>query len=183
MIRRFFATGLLLALVACAPLATRRDAPAYDFIGRVLVSYDARAFSSGLRWVHRPGSEEIWLLSPLGQTLAYITDGPGGAAITGPDQQVYRASSVEALTQRALGWELPVPRLQYWVRGMAYPHSTTAWEERDSSDRLLGLKQDGWDVKLEYDITDDTRRQPRRIELRSENLRIRLVIDTWRESP
>lgn len=183
MIRRLLATGLALALVACAPLAQRRDAPSYDFLGRVLVSYDSRAFSSGLRWVHKPGSEEIWLLSPLGQALAYITDGPGGATLTGPDQQVYRASSVEALTLRALGWELPVPRLQYWVRGEAYPHSTATWQERDSANRLLGLKQDGWDVKLEYDGTDDTRRQPRRVELRSATARIRLIIDTWRDAP
>jgi outer membrane lipoprotein LolB len=181
MIPRLAAALALVLLGACAALGPKvHDAPPYDLLGRVLVSYEGRAFTSNLRWVHRPGEDEIWLLSPLGQTLAYITDGAEGASITGVDRQIYRASSVESLTQRALGWEMPVPRLRYWVLGEVYPGSEASWLERDASDRLLGFKQDGWSVRFDYDVADP-RRQPRRVEIDTGAVRIRLVIDTWRD--
>ena len=52
------------ALLAPAPLPP--PAPAFDLIGRVAVTYDGHAFSSGMRWQHTQERDELWLLTPAG---------------------------------------------------------------------------------------------------------------------
>ena len=96
-------------------------APAFDLLGRVAVNYDGRAFSYGVRWTHERAGDEIWLLTPVGQTIAHIAATPSGATLTGADRKQIEADDVESLTRRGLGWELPLSRLAWWVRGEIVP--------------------------------------------------------------
>ncbi|MEK6594436.1 MAG: lipoprotein insertase outer membrane protein LolB [Pseudomonadota bacterium] len=183
--------GALLALLlaACAALAPdqRADVPPaapFDLLGRVSVSYDGRAFSSNVRWQHTAQSDEIWLMSPVGQTLAHIIHAADGAVLTAADRQQYQASSVESLTRRALGWELPLARLQYWVRGLAAPDSVPDSFERDAAQRPAALAQDGWRIAYINYPPDQQGGLPRRLDLARGSQAIRLVIDDWRgETP
>lgn len=181
---RSAALTVSLAVAACATLppdAAFPTAPTpFDLSGRVLVSYDGRAFSSSVRWQHVPGRDEIWLLSPVGQTLAHIVNEADGAALTGADQKQYRAASVEHLTRQALGWELPLARLQYWVRGEVAPGSEPAVVERDASQQLARFEQDGWRISIANYPQEEHGGLPRRVELASGSHEIRLVIDGWR---
>ncbi len=176
------AAGALLA--ACAALAPSPEVPRapvrFDLLGRVAVTYDGRAFSSNVRWLHAPERDEIWLLTPTGQTLAYIVDDAGGATLTGTDQKQYRARNVESLTRQALGWELPLTRLGYWVRGEAAPGAVPADAERDERSRLAALTQDGWRIAFAHYPPGEQGGLPRRLDLASGANEIRLVIDGWR---
>jgi outer membrane lipoprotein LolB len=134
-----------------------------------------------MRWQHAPDRDEIWLLTPLGQALAHIVDDAEGAVYTGSDRRQYRARDVEALTRRTLGWELPVARLAWWVRGDSAADGVIAEVERDPQNRLLRLRQDGWDITYVYRSQDSADSLPQRLDLRSESQSIRLVIDTWRQ--
>ena len=179
---RAAALGAVLGLAGCAALAPPppgSDTP-FDIVGRVAVNFDGRAFTSNLRWRHAAGGEEVWLSTPLGQTVAHIQSGGGEATLTTADQQRYRAASVEALTQRALGWELPLSRLTWWVRGEAVPGSAPAMQ-RDQRSRLTLLDQDGWRIAYENYPPDEHGGLPRRLDLKSGGQEIRLLIDGWRE--
>ena len=177
------ALAVAFAAAACATPGLPPPAPsAFDLSGRVLVGYDGRAFSSGLRWQHVPHRDEIWLLTPLGQALAHIVSTDEGATVTGADRNQYQGADAEALTRQALGWELPLTRLQYWVRGEVAPGSAPRNVQRDPEGRLTGLVQDEWHITLEYP-EGEFRRLPRRVELRRANESIRLVIDAWRSEP
>jgi len=173
------------ALAGCAALEPARPvlprAPVFDLVGRVAVTHDGRPFSSGVRWQHAAERDEIWLLTPLGQALAHIVDDAEGAVYTGSDRRQYRARDVEALTRRTLGWELPVARLAWWVRGDSAADGVIAEVERDPQNRLLRLRQDGWDITYVYRSQDSADSLPQRLDLRSESQSIRLVIDTWRQ--
>lgn len=173
------------AAAACATPGLPPPAPAaFDLSGRVLVSSDGRAFSSGLRWEHVPARDELWLLTPLGQALAHIVSTAEGATVTGADRRQYQGADVEALTRQALGWELPLTRLQYWVRGQVAPGSAPRNVQRDPEGRLTGLVQEGWRISLEYPAAGDFAGLPRRAELRREGSEsIRLVVDAWRSAP
>lgn len=174
-----------LLLSACAALAPQPRTPAatpFDLLGRVLVSYDGRAFSSNVRWQHTAQGDEIWLMSPAGQTLAHIIRADDGAVLTAADQQQYRASSVESLTRRALGWELPLDRLQHWVRGQAAPGSVPDVLERDAGQRPAVLVQDGWRIAYVNYPPEQHDGLPRRLDLASGAQSIRLVIDDWRST-
>ncbi len=182
------ALAACLWISACASFAPQPRTPAaraepFDLLGRVLVRYDGRAFSSNLRWQHAARDDEIWLMTPALQTLAHIVDAPGGATLTAADQTQYHAASVEALTRRALAWELPLGRLQFWVRGRPAPGSDPTGAERDADNRYARFSQDGWRVTLEYFARDEHRGLPRRLELAGAGQEIRLVIDSWRAAP
>lgn len=177
------AGALLAAGCSTAPVGTpTSDTPSapFDLSGRVLVSYDGRAFSSSFRWLHAPGRDEIWLSSPLGQTLAHIANDGDGAILTAADQRQYRAASIERITREALGWELPVARLMHWVRGDIAPGSTPHAVVRADDQRLVQLEQDGWRIALTYFPRPEYAGLPRRLELVGGSHQIRLVIDTWR---
>jgi outer membrane lipoprotein LolB len=165
------------ALEPARPVLPR--APAFDLVGRVVVAHDGRPFSSGVRWQHAAERDEIWLLTPLGQARAHIVEDAEGAVFTGSDRRQYRARDVEALTRRTLGWELPVARLAWWVRGDIAADSVIAEAERDPQGRLLRLQQDGWDITYVYRSRDRADSLPQRLDLKSESQSIRLVIDTW----
>lgn len=176
------AAVVALAVTACStvlPAVPQYSAP-FDLTGRVRVNYDGRAFSSALRWQHAPERAEIWLLTPVGQALAHIVSVAEGATFTGADRRQIQAASVEALTLEALGWELPLTRLQYWVRGEIAPGSVPDLVERDAGKRLERLGQDGWRIAFTNHPENEHGGLPRRLDLVRGTHEIRFVIDSWR---
>ncbi len=173
-----------LGLSGCAsvqplPQNAGRAAP-FDVLGRVLVHYDGRAFSANVRWMHAADADEIWLLTPTGQALAQMREDGEGATLTGADKSQYRASRVESLTKQALGWELPVARLQHWIRGTPVPNSPAEITERDAAGKVRQLAQDGWKITYDYYPPAENEGLPRRMEVVGATQTLRLVIDTWR---
>jgi hypothetical protein len=59
---------------------------------------------------------ELDVLSPFGQTLAHAVASPAGAMIETSDGVRHEADSPDALTERVLGWRIPVGRLPDWLR-------------------------------------------------------------------
>src|SRR5688500_6414111 len=155
----------LAALAACSavPLAPR-DARPFDLLGRALVTYSGGAVTANVRWTHDSERDEIWLMTPTGQTLAHIVDSPSGAVLTRADQQQYRAGSVEALTRQALGWALPLNLLQYWVRGMPAPGTSATALERGADGRPAAFTQHGWRVALTYHTEGELAAKVRRVD-------------------
>jgi outer membrane lipoprotein LolB len=178
---RALALAVVFLLGACAavPLAPRNPQP-FDLLGRVLVKYSGGAVTANLRWEHAAGQDQIWIMTPTGQTLAYIVDSAEGATLTRADQKQYRASSVEELTRQALGWPLPLALLQYWVRGEAAPGSQPSAAEYGADRQLAKLEQRGWRVAFVYNEETEVRGRVRRLDLEDGANEIRLVIDTWR---
>jgi len=184
-VARLLAAGAATLLCAgCAmmfnPGASVPAAEPFDILGRMLASNDGRSFSANFRWRHGVADNEIWLMSPVGQTLAYITADAGGATLTAADQREYHAMSVEGLTLQALGWPLPLAQLQHWIRGATVPGSATQAVNRDTRGRLLLLEQEGWRIRYVYPETGDGI-LPRQLELTQGGQRIRMVIDEWRD--
>lgn len=180
-LRALLAATAFLALAACAAFAPRANVPDFDVLGRVFVGYEGPSFSSNLRWNHVGGEDQIWLMSPLGQTLAYIEDRATGASLTSADQQHYYAGSVESLTRRALGWSLPLAQLRYWVRGEEVPGVASEGVQRAADGRLLELTQAGWKITFTPPAQHVPNRLPQRLQLTNGSQQIRLVIDEWRE--
>lgn len=179
---RALAVSALIALLpGCASIAVApRTAQPFDLLGRVLVTYSGGALTANLRWEHDREQDQIWLMTPTGQTLAYIVDSGDGATLTRADQRQYRAGSVEALTRQALGWSLPLSYLQYWVRGEPAP-GVQGELERASNGRLTALSQGGWRVALNHYADGAMAGRVRRLDLNDGANEIRLVIDTWRD--
>jgi outer membrane lipoprotein LolB len=174
--------GALLALVAllggCALAPTLPETPppeGFALLGRVGVRYAGEGFSGGLRWVHEVGRDVLDIMSPLGQTLARVEQTASEARLDDGKRTLTAADAAE-LTEKALGWPLPLAGMPYWVAGQPRPGAEYV-EERDAAARLTHLIQDGWDIRYENYLEGSTR--PQRLVFRRGEIEIRLLIDQW----
>ena len=174
-----------LLLAGCAAMQ-EQPAPvalvckAFYLSGRVSVKYGAEAASGTITWQHDAASDDLLFSTPLGQGVARIVRRDSLASLTTADQKVYQAADVETLIEQVLGWRLPLVGLPDWVRGRADP-GAQAQSRLDSSQRLVELRQSGWQVEfLDYKVDTGL---PARLRLRREDMEIRLVIDEWRAAP
>ena len=151
--------------------------------GRLAVRFGEQSLAGGISWTHSIARDEVGLASPLGNRLALIVRDSTGVVLTNAGGEQVRAADTEGLTERTLGWRLPLSGLTDWVRARAAPVETAgaADGKRDAAQRWLRLSQSGWVIDFSYQ--DDTARLPRRLILgfpaAEKPLEIRLVIDRW----
>lgn len=160
-----------------APVASQPPG-AFDLTGRIAVKYRDQSSSGNLRWQHRESSDDMVLLSPLGQTVTQITRDSNGVTLIDQAHKTHRAADAETLTGKLLGWRLPLSGLIYWVVGQPDP-SLPYRVERDAQQYPMQLMQDGWQVNYSAWQTVDGQGLPRKITLQREDLKIRLVVDEW----
>lgn len=178
--------GVAVAIVAlvvgaCSTLPKPQPAPsgARSVDGRISVRYKdlesgkEDALSGRFAWVANGSSIDLSLLDPLGQTVAFIQSTPDRSTITFRDGRKVEGESPEELTQRTLGYAVPLRGLAAWLDGQPQPGSPST---RLDDGRL---KQDGW--TLRFAAPDDGTTLPRRIDLYypgpPAEIEIRLVVD------
>ena len=178
------ATVLILAGCATTPPAPQPLArPAqiehasFALNGRIAVNHDGKRSSSNVRWTHHPMDDEILLLAPLGQTMARIRRDEQGVVLDTSDKH-YTAEDTEELTQRVLGWHLPLDGLQYWVLALPAPGSE-AGIERDANGQVSVMHQDGWEIRYTRYAAQAPDSLPLRMSLQREGMELQLLVDEW----
>lgn len=150
----------------------------FELSGRVAVQVDGEGSSARIKWSHRGDVDAVDVYTPVGSIIAVILVSPRTGAVLETKDQVYEADSVEALTQRVLGWRLPLDGLKYWARGKVNPLAAIdEMASRDAQQRLTYLEQDGWKITFESYTIDSIR--PRVIRLEFQDIKIRFVLDKW----
>ncbi|HLY96037.1 MAG: lipoprotein insertase outer membrane protein LolB [Sideroxydans sp.] len=172
----------LLGGCAIAPVAVQRpaqpDAP-FAFNGRVAVKQGELHDSAGMRWVHRAEEDEILLLAPLGQTVARIHRTDGEATLDASGKH-YAAQDMESLMQQALGWQLPLSGLRYWVNALPAPEGEFTMEH-DANGQLSLLRQQGWEISYSRYAALTPDALPLRLKLQREGVEVLLLIDEWED--
>jgi outer membrane lipoprotein LolB len=177
-----FAFVLLLSACASAPVSLQqRPAQAetlpFAFNGRVAIKHNGERSSAGLRWTHRGVEDEILLLAPLGQTVARIFADSEGVLLEASGKK-YFEQDAESLTERVLGWHLPLSGLRYWL--MALPASgSEAVIERSENGQIKMIRQDGWEINYTKYATDGVDSLPLRLALQRDGMEMKLFIDEW----
>lgn len=150
----------------------------FELSGRVAVRVDGEGSSARIKWSHRGDVDAVDIYTPVGSIIAVILVSPRTGAVLETKDQVYEAPSVEALTERVLGWRLPLDSLKYWARGQVNPQvAIEKMSSKDTRQRLTYLEQEGWKVTFERYHEESMR--PRVIRLEFQDLKIRFVLDEW----
>ena len=176
---------ILLLLSGCASQSVairpvQSESASFAMNARISIKHNGTRDSAGLRWVHQAQSDEILLLTPLGQTAARIYRDDGQATLDNGDKH-YSDTDVESLMMQVLGWRLQLDGLHRWILGMAAENG--ALLERDALGRLTVLHQDGWEVRYQKYADDKVDSLPARLQLSRENLQVVLLIDEWEWNP
>ena len=146
--------------------------------GRIAVQYDGRGYSGQMHWHKQGESQKISLKTPLGNTLADISEDQQGVTLLTSDGKQYRAQDASALTERIMGWPLPMSDMHDWVLGRPSTGqlSNQQWDEEGRLNTFQQVEYANYQSVAQYSL-------PTRLTLRHEKIYLRLVIDDWKLSP
>jgi outer membrane lipoprotein LolB len=159
-------------------LATLANIKAFSLKGRLGVVTNPRGFSGSIDWQHQTETDNVDVYSPLGGKVANITKTPIEVTLTTQDGRVLSAADAETLTERTMGFRLPLTGLSDWAVGRPTASKIDAVSS-DAQGRLLTLKQDGWDISYENYAANNGVDLPGKIVLKSEKVNLKLLVENW----
>jgi outer membrane lipoprotein LolB len=155
--------------------------------GRISIQYQENEQEQSLHgnfdWYQNSDDIAIELSSPLGQTIANITQNKGGASITEAKKPPRTAKDIEQLLRETVGWTIPVQSLRSWLQGF----DTTASQHYApiaTTDNHI-ITSSGWQIRYASWQEIESITLPKRIDLtrttqQMGELKIRIVIDEWK---
>ena len=149
-------------LAACAQVEIKPPEGPLEFslAGRIAARYGGESFTGNIAWRHARGGDELLISTPTGQGVAQIVRQGEAVLLKTAEPREYRDNDAEALTERVLGFRIPIDGLADWVQGKPSPQ----------------LEGRGW--KVEYQGYDAERR-PTRMRLTYQGIELRLTISQW----
>lgn len=150
----------------------------WNIQGRIAVTAGNRGGSASMYWKQANQNYLIELFGPLGAGAVYLQGSPGQILLTSSRGQRAQAQSAEQLLQQEFGWQIPVTRLYFWVRGIPAPRSlsTTLFNQQG---QLAQINQGGWQIQyLTYNSVNGMQ-LPQHMILTGQGIVVRLIIDHW----
>ncbi len=175
-LRRVLRLAAILGLAGCAelPFVLPASEVEFELSGRIALRYRDEASSGNIAWRHGLSGDEMWITTPLGQTVARIVREGDAVTLTDAEAREYRAADAETLTEQVLGFRIPLGGLADWVRARAAPGPSES--RLDGASRLTELSQSGWRIEyLEY-----RGERPYRMRLLYPGIELRLAIAEWK---
>ena len=167
---------LALVLCACAPVQLKPPSTVeFDLAGRIAARHGNDAFTGNLAWRHATSGDEMLISTPLGQGVARIVREGEAVQLTTAEGKQYSAPDAESLTERTLGFRLPLEGMADWVQGRASA-DTPARVDQGPDGRLRALEQRGW--KVEYQQYEGAR--PSLMRLTYPGVELRVAISQWK---
>jgi outer membrane lipoprotein LolB len=150
--------------------------------GRLAVNADGKGYSGSIAWVHQADADVIDVYTPLGSKIAHIHKTKTLVTLSNAKGESVSAQDTESLTEKTLGWRLPLNGLSDWAVGRPTQAPITQ-QQWDSEGKLTLLEQQGW--KIEYPQYAESLgvSLPQKITLRNQNILLKLVIEQWATVP
>jgi outer membrane lipoprotein LolB len=142
--------------------------------GRVSVHQEEENFSGQFQWVSSDGVDDILLSDPLGQGVAKIMRNAQETMLQLPDGRKEAAPDADALTEKLLGFRLPLGGMSYWINARPDPSSPNQLVYNEHH-LVARIQQDGW--KIDYLSYEDER--PKKLLITRQALEIKLIVDHW----
>ena len=108
----------------------------------------------------------------------YITGRPGEVVLVQEGKAPLRAATPEDLELEQLGYDLPVAKLRYWIKGVPAPEGRST-PSFNAENHLIALEQDGWTVQYLGYTNYATESLPTRIRIEKPPLRLDFVRLDW----
>jgi len=195
---RYYATLLLLMLLsACSTIRpVEVDQPArvhlyetkfdrlaifsdWNMVGRLGVSNSEDGGSGHLSWRKNSSDSQMDFHGALGRGAWSLEADETGAQLKLADGTIHRAESIDLLVWKQVGWEIPVDKLSWWVRGLVAPGE---YQGRliDDQGNLSELVQNGWTIEYyRYRVIAGIS-LPVKLVARQADWKVKLAISEWK---
>lgn len=158
-----------------------------DLDGRLSVNYqkdgNRESMTVNFDWAQAPGRVDVTIANPLGQTVATIEVTPQAATLTQAGRAPVTEADVDTLSQRTLGWPLPVSGLRDWLQGYAVDAQGQRFSASPARNEVV--TRDGWRLRfVEWQDPNAAQPAPRVIHATRaavgdiQDLEIRIVINS-----
>lgn len=178
-----FALVSLTFLTSCAIKSPRHDAlPSlnqWQVKGRLAVRTEEQAFSGNLHWTKNKDKQEFNLFGPFGKLYAALKEDSNGAELYLDGKGKRLAVNADVLIKEALGVDLPLSFLFYWVQGRPIP-KTPGEFKLDSRGRLESLKFRDWNVEYHNYQYYGSRMLPSKIRIERPGQLLKLSLRDWK---
>jgi outer membrane lipoprotein LolB len=159
--RAAWALAALLAACTSAEIRPDLSRPEFELVGRMSASFRDERVIGNLNWRHARDGDDMVISTPLGQGLARILRQGEAVSLVTANGREYRAADTELLTERVLGFRLPLEGLADWVRGRSAP----------------ALESRGWKIDIQQ---RDAERRPVLLHLTYPGIELRLAVSEWK---
>ena len=172
------ATAIVLTLLAACqttPIkpstwqAGSRDALNFNASGRLAVKQNDKGSYANFDWDSNGKMQQLSVNTPLGNTVGELCQDSSGVVATASNGETYQAATANELSERLMGFAIPVESLDLWAHGYYadnQPHTV------DEQGRLL---QAGW--KIERQVGGEG--HPRILVLDNQQVSIRLAFNDY----
>ena len=146
--------------------------------GRLALSNGRDGGSGRLTWQQTPKQADLNFIGALGRGSWRLQVTDEVAELEAAETGLLRASNVETLVRKQLGWEIPFDSMRYWVLGMLDPGRQGS-DSYDKRGRLLRLRQAGWLVEYHGWIEVESIWLPRKVTASQDDNRVRILVKKW----
>lgn len=120
----------------------------FELQGKIGVKTPKQSGSAFYTWSQDKDDFNIQLNGILGIGKTIIEGKFGEVTLNSSKTGLISAENPEELLEKATGWVAPITHIISWVQ--AYPATENAQIQRDSSQRISQLIEDGWTVDFSY---------------------------------
>ena len=150
----------------------------WEFAGRIGVSAGTEGFNGKLWWRQDGTVFRARISGPLGVGTIFINGDRRGLTLTDRDGNITELDDAEAELRERYGWTIPVGSLRFWALGIPDP-SLPAQEQVNNDALLTEVVQEHWHVTVSQYAIGGGQQMPRRLTAVNDDLKVRLVIDSW----
>lgn len=155
----------------------------YQLTAAVSVKSPTDNVSGSLNWQQRDRDYQAHLTNLLGFTVFKLATTAQGVLVE-VDGQTHQAQDASALLDYLSGWSLPIEEMQLWLKGLPGPSSEDL--QYDAMGRLthftlLDSQQRRWQVSYS-EFFPDALSLPKKMQLQSQDTRLKLAIKGWQLS-
>lgn len=150
----------------------------FRFTGRIAVASGSEGFSGGLDWQQNAAHSTLQLRGPLGAASVQAEFDERDLSLRLSDGRELNGTFARTALAGALGFDVPLASLAYWLRGCDDPQFT-ATTSLDEQNRLATLTQQGWQISYEAYQRHGALWLPQRLTLRRDSVRLRVLIQAW----
>lgn len=147
--------------------------------GRAAIAAYDEGWNANVFWQQQNEKMDVRFSGPLGMGSAAISGTPQVLTVETAEGETFTTTDPETDLYWHLGWTAPLDRMRYWVLGLPGPGPVLK-QELDGAGRLIRLQQGGWTVDYaDFLALPGGKSLPRKLEMRRDGVRIRLVVSGW----
>lgn len=150
--------------------------------GRAAIRVPDESGTVSVDWRQSGERYRLDMRGTLGAGAMRLEGRPGRVVLRRSNGERLVANNAQRLLSRTTGFDLPVERLVWWLRGQPVP-DIAGTVRLDDRNRPAQLMQDGWQVTYDRWQQAGEYELPGRLSVKRDDIRVRLVVSQWDIAP